>query len=185
MVGAVTVLVVLTFLAVVKVRQPLVLARRAREIDADELRRAAVFLRRRDVALPVSAVVVCLVAAGSDLVLLGGAWPFWVAGAGAAVALGAAGRGAVPRIDALLRRHGVEPGPRARYRWLDSTVVLFAATWVARTLAVHPALERAALGQLVLLPALTVCAGAAAWAALRGPADDRAGGRRGTRSPSA
>jgi hypothetical protein len=181
-VGAVTVLVVLTFLAVVKVLQPSLLARRAARLDADDLERTARFLRRHDTALPVAAVVVCLVAAASDLLLLGGAWPFWLAGAGAAVALGVAGRGAVPRVDAVLRAHGVEPGERARFGWLDATVVLFALTWVVRTLAVHPELERLALGQVVLLPALTACAAVAAWSALR---DDEREGPRGTRSREA
>ncbi len=179
MVGAVTVLVVLTFLAVVKVLQPTLLARRATRLDADELARTARFLRRRDTALPVAAAVVCTTAAISDLTLLGGAWPFWLVGAGAAAAVGAAGRGSLPRLDAVLRARGVQPGARARYGWLDTTVVLFAATWVVRTLSVHPELERLTLAQVVLLPALTASAGVAAWTALRGEGEDVP---RGTRS---
>lgn len=169
MVVAVAVLGALTFLAVVKVLQPTLLARRARRLDDEELRRAAPFLRRRDAVLPASAFAVCVVACGSAFASLDGSWTLWVAAAGAAVALGAAGRGSAPRVDAVLRARGVPLGDRPRYVWLDLTTALFAATWIVRLLATHAAFQPLAVTQLVLLPALTVCAGVATWVALRDP----------------
>lgn len=171
MVVAIAVLGALTFLAVVKVLQPTLLTRRARGLDDAELRRTASFLRRRDTVLPVAAFAVCVVACGSAFVSLDGSWPLWGAAAGAAVALGAAARGSVPRVDAVLHARGVPPGDRPRYLWLDLTIALFATTWIVRRLSeAHATLQSLSLAQLVLLPALTVCAGLAAWATLRDPA---------------
>lgn len=169
MVVAIAVLGALTFLAVVKVLQPTLLAHRARGLDDAELERAAPFLRRRDAVLPASALAVCVVACCSAFVSLDGSWTVWVAAAGAAVALGAAGRGSAPRVDAVLRARGVPLGDRPRYVWLDLTTALFATTWIVRLLVTHATLQPLAVTQLVLLPALTVCAGVAAWVALRDP----------------
>lgn len=169
MVVAVAVLGALTFLAVVKVLQPTLLARRARTLDDADLQRAAPFLRRRDTALPLSAFAVCVVAGVTSFVSVDGSWAVWLAGAGSAVALGAAGRGSAPRVDAVLRARGVSLGRRPRYLWLDVTTVLFATTWIVRLLATHAPFQTWAMAQVVLLPALTVSAGAAAWSALRDP----------------
>lgn len=167
MVAAVAVLGTLTFLAVLRTLQPTLVAGRARREGVDEVRRTVPFLRRRDVVLAPSAFCVCAVAAGSAFVDLDGAWPVWAGGAGAALALGLASRGAAPRLDAVLDALGVELGDRERHRWLEATTVLFAATWVVRLLATHEPLAGVAGAQIVLLPALTVCAGVAAWHALR------------------
>lgn len=167
MVVAIAVLGALTFLAVVKVLQPTQLARRADGLDDAELQQAAAFLRRREPFLAPSAVGVCLVASGSSFVSVDAAWPLWAAAAGAAVALGAASRGAVQRVEALLRARRVPLDERRRHLWLDLTTVLFAATWCVRELATHPPLQQLELAQVVLLPAVTVSAGVAAWHALR------------------
>lgn len=169
MVTAIAVLGGLTFLAVVKTLQPTLLADRARRVGLDEVRRTAPFLRRRDVVLPPAAFCVCVVAAGSAFVDGSGAWGPWTAAAGAAVALGLAARGARPRLDAVLVAHGIELGERPRHRWLEATTVLFATTWIVRELSSHPGLARLADAQVVLLPALTVSAGVAAWRTLREP----------------
>lgn len=179
---ALVVVAVLLFLLVVKVTTPPSVARRIAGWTPDERAEAALYLRRRDVVLPWSAAAVAATATWSTWTQWSGSWGLWGLACVLSLVLVSATRASAERLEHVLRAHAVpRPGPgdpaedhrRSVDRWRSALVVAFAATWIVRLVSSQPTLEHpwtsdVARVQVVLLPAVAVCAGRLAWLSLRG-----------------
>lgn len=177
-VPAVAVVAVLTFLVVVKVTTPPSVARRIGGWTPDERAEAALYLRRRDLVLPCATAAVSAAAAWSTWTQLSGSWELWSLAGVLSLVLVVVTRSSTDRVEAVLRAHHVSRPPaddpvavhrRAVDRWRSALAVAFAATWIVRIVATHASFAEVASAQLVLLPAVAVCAGGLAWHSLRGP----------------